>query len=75
MEAKHTPKPWHIDPRRDGLGPSAIRAADFSTIAEFPKGVYPKETMDANAQLMAAAPETKEQRDGLLEALEGVVRL
>ena len=72
MESKHTKGPWEVDPRRDGLGPSAIRAWDFTTIATFPKGVYPKETMDANAELMASAPDLLEQRDELLAALEGL---
>ena len=63
----HTPGPWEA--RHSIAGPIAeVTGADVAYILE---GV--KTTNVSDAHLIAAAPETKEQRDQLLEALELMV--
>ena len=66
----HTPGPWHI---KAGYG--VIESQDGTSIAGVytPRGV--REVRQANAQFIAAAPETAEQRDELLEALEALARI
>lgn len=56
MSAQHTPGPWKIDPNRRG---KAITCSIGLTIA----GAHKCGSQDANARLIAAAPE-------LLEALK-----
>ena len=69
MGTKHTPGPWHTD--TGGAGCEFVienqnQGYGAYTIAEIPEYLesdYTRETIAANAQLIAAAPE-------LLEALE-----
>jgi hypothetical protein len=66
---EHTPGPW-----RAAAG-KFIRAAtddDDGALVAVARGDYPAGTARANAQLMAAAPELKQQRDELLWTLEYV---
>ena len=61
METKHTPGPWAID----GEGTNAmVRGADLTIVAVRHRLTGP--THEANARLIAAAPE-------LLEALESIL--
>jgi hypothetical protein len=68
MKTQHTPGPWVTMPTNDGFAikEKELLERGFSDrIAEI--NHYPKETAQANARLIAAAPE-------LLEALEYVVK-
>ena len=56
---KHTPGPWHVN---DGKGCRWIETSKDDVIARIYKDACSRETFDANASLIAAAPE-------LLEAL------
>lgn len=74
MGTKHTPGPWHTD--TGGAGCEFVienqnQGYGAYTIAEIPEYLesdYTRETIAANAQLIAAAPE-------LLEALEDYVKV
>lgn len=57
---KHTPGPWHVN---DGKGCRWIETSKDDVIARIYKDSCSRETFDANASLIAAAPE-------LLAALE-----
>jgi hypothetical protein len=66
---EHTPGPW-----RAAAG-KFIRAAtddDDGALVAVVRGDYPAGTARANASLLAAAPELKQQRDELLWTLEYV---
>lgn len=60
---KHTPGPWHVN---DGKGCRWIETSKDDVIARIYKDACSRETFDANASLIAAAPD-------LLDALERVV--
>ena len=77
----HTPGPWKIagmgscgiwivaqspDPERAFIHPDWV-----AELHEPEKSRIDGTTIDANARLIAAAPETARQRDALLEALKG----
>ena len=69
---KHTPGPWRVRPERDfdDIIALSIVDANENEIAYLDAMYYDDVDLYANAHLIAAAPETKEQRDELLEALE-----
>ena len=59
METKHTPGPWAIEYRTDGQSTYSPRICAGEQDAEF------KAKAEANARLIAAAPELLEALDGL----------
>ena len=79
MSNEHTPGPWRTSPANKGIGDR-----DMFVMADKPEGqaelakVYDWAEYggalpaEANARLIAAAPETKKQRDELLWTLEYV---
>ena len=73
--SKHTQGPWRVETAGDyyPLERSAVHTIKASErkVAEITTGYADSE---ANARLIAAAPETLEQRNELLEALEKLVR-
>ena len=70
MSAKHTPGPWHFDTalmdHADHL--NVWEANGIGHVAAVSKGLTPDPSAEANARLIAAAPD-------LLEALEEIARL
>lgn len=56
--AEHTAAPWAVDGNK-ALGAYAVYAADWVKICEFEPGsnVPPRHERDANARLIAAAPD------------------
>lgn len=66
--SKHTPGPFHADPSATGAPEWLVRAADGTTLA-----LCMGPDAEHNARLFAAAPECKQQRDELLEALEDLL--
>ena len=73
----HRPRPWRVIPERDfdDIFALSIVDADENVIAFLDAIYYDDDDLYDNAHLIAAAPETKEQRDELLEALEDLVGL
>ena len=63
MSAKHTPGPWMVN---DAKGRRWIETRGDDAIAQVLKDDCSRETFDANASLIAAAPD-------LLEALQGLI--
>ena len=63
---------WRVKPERDfdDIIALSIVDADENEIAYLDALYYDDDDFYANAHLIAAAPETKEQRDELLEACE-----
>ena len=61
--SEHTPGPWKV------VGQSVI--SDSGIICNPPSG--PIGELEANARLIAAAPDTLEQRNELLEALTDLI--
>lgn len=59
---QHTPEPWHISKRRDGRDMLVYGSDDF----EIARVCYPNR--DANARLIAAAPELLEALRGMMDA-------
>jgi len=68
MEKKHTPGPWSADECRSGFAVYAYKSGDVVVRTEDEEGRYGAIDNEANARLIAAAPE-------LLEALIGVVKV
>ena len=75
--SKHTPGPWTVG--EDEYGVAVVESLDGMTLCEvYPyagpdyRELLPGNAGEANAQLMAAAPELKQQRDELLWTLEYV---
>ncbi len=73
-ESKYTPGPWEA-------GPIDIQTGSVGVFGKRYEGYEiaivwgdPDSNVTADAALIAAAPETKAQRDELLEAAEGMVR-
>lgn len=62
MDSKHTPGPWIMDTGDDG---AVVYDPNAGTIANIPPDLR---AWEANARLMAAAPD-------LLEALEGLINI
>jgi hypothetical protein len=62
--SEHTPGPWTV--HVDGQSVMAVEGAGVRLIAECHAGQ--REEREGNAKLIAAAPETKRQRDALLKA-------
>ena len=55
---KHTPGPWTSVIRSDGIEDTpAVTANPFETIAETRRDLYSFDECEANARLIAAAPE------------------
>lgn len=67
----HTPGPWIVE-RLTNVGRPHVCDARARVIAYM--GVAARKEQDANAALIAAAPETKRQRDRLLAALKALQR-
>ena len=65
--ADHTPVPWN------SIGGYIYDVDDPMPIASVLSRGKPASEFDANVRLITAAPETAEQRDELLAALEGIV--
>jgi hypothetical protein len=64
----HTPGPWHVEPATAGR--FLVQLDDGSTIATVGEGWHEggsDEQLDANARLIAAAPDLLEALDYLLE--------
>lgn len=68
MEKKHTPGPWSAEECRSGFAVYAYKSGDAVVRTEDDEGRYGTIANEANARLIAAAPE-------LLEALIGVVKV
>ncbi len=66
MKTKHTPKPWEQHKGEDGKTYATVRDATGQCVADC--GSRTDEKAQANAQLIAAAPD-------LLEACEGLAEL
>lgn len=72
MNTKHTPGPWAVAFETDVYSPSSpdgkllVAQTDVSNFIPYVEKA-------ANAQLIAAAPETKAQRDELLAACKALV--
>ena len=70
-ESKYTPGPWTIEPnpREIDIAPAFQNTLQVIAFAGTEDEEFIAElSHEANARLIAAAPETKEQRDELLEA-------
>lgn len=83
MDTEHTPGDWRIGSTPMNDGSIAILAGDsrialVDDYADASTRLYheplPREQARANAELIAAAPRTKQERDMLLEALEPLVK-
>ena len=76
----HTPGPWKAVTAYDQDDGTLYfqvfetRTGDRAGICTSQEMHLSREEMAANAHLIAAAPETKEQRDELLDACESLVR-
>lgn len=77
MTHKHTPGPWFDRPYNEFSDEIEILTAEGVYVCSIDcDGVFDDASspeIKANARLIAAAPETKTQRDELLEALEWMV--
>ena len=79
MTSKHTPGPWTMDSERNGGYP--VRGANdllvaWCSVATSSSGLnVTLAQAEANARLIAQAPDLLRQRDELLEALRGAVGL
>ena len=74
----HTPGLWRVKPERDldDITALSIVDANENEIAYLYAMYYDDDdSLYTNAHLIAAAPETKEQRDELLEACEDALDL
>ena len=72
-QAQHTPGEWILK-RGESLYSSSGGYGPRNLIVSLQfHSEMPREERDANARLIAAAPETARQRDELLEAAEAVV--
>ena len=67
--SKHTPGPWRVKYESEPGGAFLIYGPWGGAI-DPDAGYVTQEENEANARLIAAAPETKRQRDELLAALE-----
>lgn len=74
METKHTPGPWSVrhQPYRDGFK-FAVCGEDFWPAAIFSDGRSNAGTAEANAALIAAAPEMLDALRGLVNCHTGAV--
>ncbi|WP_281659868.1 hypothetical protein [Microvirgula aerodenitrificans] len=63
METKHTPGPWAT------IGASIVNAENRNTVAFAVERDGDSATQDANARLIAAAPELLKELDRLLSAV------
>jgi hypothetical protein len=71
MTSNHTPGPWYVEAPSKGSSVPIVHGADGSEIASVFSDEG-EEGRNANAALIAAAPETAAERDKLRDAL-GVV--
>lgn len=71
---KHTPAPWHINPTNDSRTKYRIYAnpQGLSLICNA-EGAMPTETNEANARLIAAAPELLAALECLTFTVDGLV--
>ena len=76
MTQKHTLGPWAVDFEGeedfDGIPITAKGRDGYVPVANVPVYYAGRPEREANARLIASAPELKEQRDELLEALEAM---
>lgn len=68
MSAQHTPGPWTLDKSRMVLGPCFT--GELKAICELVRGGSPQQS-DANARLIAAAPDLLDLALGVVTAIEG----
>jgi len=77
MTQKHTLGPWTADfegeDDYDGVPITAKDRDRYVPVANVPVYYADRPEREANARLIASAPELKEQRDELLEALEALL--
>jgi hypothetical protein len=66
MKSKYTPGPWSADECRSGFAVYAYKSGDVVVRTEDEEGRYGAIDNEANARLIAAAPE-------LLEALQEII--
>lgn len=75
MNTTHTPGPWRID--YNGEDPEfaapRIKGNSVENVAFIPAYEHPRAEMDANARLIAAAPELLEALRALLSDYEGTL--
>jgi hypothetical protein len=69
-ETKHTPGPWHVAFGGKDTDDYAIIGSKFSERAIC--NMEPRDYVQANARLIAAAPELLEALKGLLDQLNGI---
>ena len=74
---KHTNRKWSYTPQK--IGPQKViyntPEAEGVLATVNPTGDFTIEEIEDIAKLIAAAPETKKQRDELLEAMDKIVKL
>lgn len=74
METKHTPGPWHVEPDQPSHGAALCVVAEGAVIARTPEcGAYgdAEQAIDeANARLIAAAPELAILAEAFVSYLE-----
>jgi len=77
MTQKHTLGPWTVDfegeDDYDGVPITAKGRDGYVPVANVPVYYTDRPEREANARLIASAPELKTQRDELLEALKKIV--
>lgn len=70
---KHTPGPWiACKNREEDTHTDRIKAADLRNVAFIPSYEHPLEEMEANAQLIAAAPQLAEALLEIITQLESM---
>ena len=73
-EHAHTPGPWHIN-RDDWGAPTAIRSQDAQPVVATGPGFGSKAEIEANMNLIAAAPDMLEALQSALARLDNGYRL
>jgi hypothetical protein len=69
--AQHTPAPWICTIGNEERNPDVMQQGTFASIASL-SGMAPHDEMQANARLIAAAPELLMRLDDLCHGLEGL---
>lgn len=71
METKHTPGPWDVDECRYGFAVYARKSGDAVVKTEDVEGRYGAIDNEADARLIAAAPELLEALTEIVAAADG----
>lgn len=69
----HTPGPWRVIPANEAIHPWVVGYGEGDSICDCaPPGPWiSDDTADANARLIAAAPELLEQLEAMIERFHG----